>query len=240
MKIWLTQSAGALRELEPALRRRGYEVYRRPLIATRSASGEDLLTALATLRDCRWLLFTSPAAVTAFSSAGAMPSGDVLIGAVGAGTATALQAAGMTPEIVAQGDAASLAATFLTHPLAGGGVGWPSGDRALKTLPAALEAGGHKVVTATVYRTVTLDNPGSRRLCTDLDVVFVASPSAAEALPDGLFKATVVAIGNTTAAALRARGKDCVQAGMPTVASIVACIEGDVVSSGLIGGHGSG
>src|SRR5690606_38022387 len=117
-----------------ALKRRGHEVYRWPLVATERVNPQALDTARSALRDCRWLLFTSPAAVGAYLSEAASPkagiAGEVIIGAVGPGTAAALAAAGVTPAIVADGTAASLAAAYLAHPRAGGVVGLPCGDLA--------------------------------------------------------------------------------------------------------------
>src|SRR5690606_4771860 len=87
MKIWLTQSSAALTDLQPALQRRGHEVYRWPLVATERVNPQALDTARSALRDCRWLLFTSPAAVGAYLSEAASPkagiAGEVIIGAVG-------------------------------------------------------------------------------------------------------------------------------------------------------------
>lgn len=229
MKIWLTQSSSAFTELQPALQQQGHEVYRRPLVATARVNPQALDAALSTLRDCRWLLFTSQAAVMAYRSVAALSAtalsaaGEVIVGAVGPGTAAALVAADMPPAIVADGTATSLAAAFLAHPLASGGVGLPCGDRALPTLSQALKAGGHRVVTAVVYHTVSLEPPSEPGSLDDLDAVFVASPSAAQALPEDLPEVTVVAIGATTAAAVKGRGRACYQATAPTVAALVDC-----------------
>jgi len=152
---------------------------------------------------------------------------------VGPGTATALLDAGAAPELIGDGDAASLAAAFLGHPLAAGPVGLALGDRALGTLRDALEASGHQVVTATVYRTESLPVPAACSRLASADAVLLASPSAVTVLYDpldGLLPGlpgppTIIAIGPTTAAAVRATGRRCLQASEPTAAAIVACIE---------------
>ena len=233
MRVWLTQSEHALAGLAPALAGLGHEVLRWPLVQTQSLDTAAVRAAAEPLLGCRWLLFTSPAAVRAWREAGlplrsSPPTGSQvsgqLLGAVGPGTAAALEAAGATPDLVGDGDAASLAAMFLAQPQAAGPIGLPSGDRALSTLRDALEAGGHQVVTATVYRTETQAALPSA-LPVAPDVVLLASPSAVAGLPAGVAEpAVLIAIGATTAAAVRATGRGCLQAAEPTVAGVVKVV----------------
>lgn len=220
----MTQSEHALAGLEPALADLGHEVFRWPLVRTRPLEAAEVRAAAEPLQGCRWLLFTSPAAVRAWRESGLPLSGGPLLGAVGPGTAAALEAAGLTPDLVGGGDAASLAAAFLAHPLAADPVGLPAGDRALGTLRDALVASGHQVVTATLYRTETLAAPSARSLPAAPDAVLLASPSAVAALRGGLADAALIAIGPTTAAAVRATGRSCLQATEPTVEAVVACL----------------
>ncbi|HZJ08684.1 MAG TPA: uroporphyrinogen-III synthase [Trueperaceae bacterium] len=246
MRILLTQSEHALRGLEPALLGLGHEVVRWPLIRTVPLTDLGTRSQAGALAACRWLLFTSIASVEAWAGArqrglmlsasgqaGSGQAGSVqtgrggqLYGAVGPGTAAALRTVGITPTLVAGGDASSLAAEFLAHPRARSPIGLPLGDRASSTLRATLERSGHDVVTAILYRTETLAPPDLAAPDTAPDVVVLASPSAVSALPNDIAPATIfVAIGNTTATAVRAGGRRCRQAAAPTVAGVVECLE---------------
>lgn len=258
MRVWLTQSQHALEDLEPALTSLGHEVFRWPLVRTTALDPQGVRGAALALHGSRWLLFTSPTAVRAWSGAGLPLAEGPLLGAVGPGTAAALADAGAAPDVVGSGDAASLAAAFLAHPSVASPVGLPLGDRALSTLRDALEAGGHQVVTATLYRTEGLSAPAAAALPAMADAVLLASPSAVSALygthsggsagareagPSGSpvgdpadgspDEPVIIAIGPTTAAAVRATGRRCLQAEEPTVAAVVACIE--QVSEGAAG-----
>ena len=231
----LTQSEHALLDLEPALLGMGHEVLRWPLIRTVPLAPPALRAAASRLRACRWLLFTSPAAVRAWClrpTGSTTPHDEPLLGAVGPGTAAALKAAGLPALLTAEGDAVSLANAFLAHPLAAGPVGLPVGDRALDTVRDSLTAGGHEVVTAVVYRTETLPAPPPGKLSPPPDVVFLASPSAVAELPAQLSaNTTLVAIGSTTAAAVRATGRNCRLACAPTVNAALAVITGTTVAA---------
>lgn len=232
MRVWLTQSQDALVGLEPALAGLGHEVLRWPLIGTVALEAAAVRTAAEPLLRCRWLLYTSPASVRAWHASGLPPVGIQRIGAVGPGTAAALEAAGARPDLIGGGDAVSLAAAFLAHPHAAGPVGLPVGDRAFAHLRDALEAGGYQVVTAIVYRTETLAAPEASRVRAAPDAVLFASPSAVTALSGtlsddltrSLAAATFIAIGPTTAAALRATGRPCLQASAPTIEAVLACL----------------
>lgn len=236
MKAMLTQSEHSLSDLEPALLARGHEVLRWPLVRTVPLEPAALRSAANELSACRWLLFSSPAAVRAWREVpaeqsaepgGRAPSGP-LIGAVGPGTATALALAGLTPTLIGAGDAVSLAKLFVAHPLAAGPVGLPAGDRALDTLGRRLVACGHQVVTTVVYRTETLPAPLPAESSPGTgapDVVLLASPSAVSALPARLAASSaLVAIGRTTAAAVRATGRDCHVASAPTVEAVLEAL----------------
>lgn len=222
MRVLLTQSEHALGGLEPALLVLGHEVVRWPLIRTVPLADARARAQAGALGECRWLLFSSIAAVAAWVSSGQEPRAGQLYGAVGPGTAAALRAVGIIPTLVAGGDALSLAADFLAHPVATGPVGLPLGDRSSATLRVALEGCGYEVVTAVLYRTETLVPPAFDSPASYPDAVVLASPSAASALPAAIAShAVLVAIGDTTAAAVQACGGRCLSASSPTVAGVV-------------------
>jgi uroporphyrinogen-III synthase len=253
MRIVLTHAAGRFEGLAAALQRRGHTVAQAPLIATRPRTGDDVRAAAAALLALPWLLFTSRSAVEAWSAlavgwqpAGA-PATDAppaagpadaapLLGAVGRPTASALRAAGAEPALVAERSsrAAGLADAFLRHPQAAGPVGLPQGDRALPTLRRALERAGFETRPLVLYETVTqpwsgdageADGPVPERTA-DPELVVLASPSAADALPSGVAAhAALVAIGPTTAAALARRGLACRQARSPSVGGVLDAVD---------------
>ncbi len=163
------------------------------------------------------------------------------LGAVGRPTASALRAAGAEPALVAERSsrAAVLADAFLRHPQAAGPVGLPQGDRALPTLRRALERAGFETRPLVLYETVTQPWSGDAgdadaghadarapERASEPELVVLASPSAADALPQAIAAhATLVAIGPTTAAALERRGLACRQARSPSVGGVLAAVD---------------
>ncbi|MEZ4586734.1 MAG: uroporphyrinogen-III synthase [Gemmatimonadales bacterium] len=90
---------------------------------------------------------------------------------------------------------------------AGGPVGFARGDRAGAALPRTLAAGGVEVRTAVAYRTLAASRETLEALC-GVDLIVVASPSAARVLAKNALMLPIVAIGPTTARAARTRGLD--------------------------------
>jgi len=252
MRIVLTHAAGRFEGLAAALQRRGHTVAQAPLIATRPRTGEDVRAAAAALLALPWLLFTSRSAVEAWSAlavgwrpadgpTAAAPTDAPRLGAVGRPTASALRAAGAEPALVAERSsrAAGLADAFLRHPQAAGPVGLPQGDRALPTLRRALEHAGFETRPLVLYETVTQPWSGDAgdadagdadaqapERASEPELVVLASPSAADALPQAIAAhATLVAIGPTTAAALERRGLACRQARSPNVGGVLAAVD---------------
>lgn len=222
MRILLTQSEHSLSGLEPALLALGHEVVRWPLIRTVPQTDAATGAHVGRLAACRWVLFSSIAAVESWAASRPKAFGGQLYGAVGPGTAAAISAFGYTPTLVARGDARSLANEFLAHPQAAGPVGLPLGNRSSMTLPRRLERAGYEAVVAVTYRTELLAPPEMHSVGDQPDAVVLASPSAASALPSALARSTLlVAIGETTAAALRASGRTCLCASTPTVAGVL-------------------
>ncbi len=222
MKIALTQSRGRLTGLEQALRSRGYEVVRSPLLRTEPLLNAQVKDRASNLLRCSWLLFTSPAAVEAWHSLGLSMNVQPCIGVVGKATARRVRGFGGRVRLVAEpATAEGLAEVFLQDPGAASPVGLLRGDRALPTLQLLLEKSGFEVQPVVVYRTVLM--PWT---VADVEVVVVASPSAVEALPDSIAsKVRLIAIGPTTATTVREMGWSCIQAASPEVAAVVSALE---------------
>ena len=254
MKIVLTHAPGRFEGLDVGLRRRGHTVVHAPLIATLPRTGEEVRAAAQALLALPWLLFTSRSAVEAWSALevgwqapGEPPGGAPRVGAVGRKTASALRAAGVEPALVAEraSRAAGLADVFVQHPAAASPVGLPQGDRALPTLRRALERAGFEARPLVLYETVTQPWPGDATggesatadaatgetppadaAAYGAELVVLASPSAADALPAEVARhATLVAIGPTTAAALERRGLSPRQARAPSVGGVLEEVE---------------
>lgn len=220
MRVALTCSEGRLRGLAESLSAQGFQVRYHPLIRTEPLEDPKLRQAARQLARCPWLLFSSVTAVAAWQRLGAGFSPRV--GAVGRATAAALRRAGAPVQLVGEPqNAQGLAERFLASPQAAAPVGLPRGDRALPTLERLLETGGFETRPLTIYRTVRCDAEGL-----DADIVILASPSAAEALPETLARrAQLIALGPSTAQALAARGLSCLQAARPDAEAVLRAIQ---------------
>ena len=101
-----------------------------------------------------------------------------------------------------------------------GAVGLPRGNRSLKTLQERLGAHGVETSAVTIYETRTCDWRAG-----EVDAVILASPSAAEALPDEVGKhAKLISIGPSTSRAVERRGWRCVQAETPSTEAVLRTI----------------
>jgi uroporphyrinogen-III synthase len=221
MRVVVTASRGRLEGVETALGALGHDAVRRPLTET-----ETILNPVATasLKDLGWWLFPSRTAVAA-ALANALHPGAARIAAVGPGTARDLESAGFRVAVVASpATAEGLAAAVLAHPFgptAGDVVGAVQGDRARGALRCALSGRRVGLISAVLYRSRTLRWEPSG----EVDVVVLASPSATRALPaEVLSTAHLIAIGPTTAAALRSRGLDPLEAAAPSVAGVLEAV----------------
>ena len=223
MRVILTHGQESLPGLPERLKSAGVTTLHHPLITTVTPPDTDLRPHAQALLSCRWLLFASRSSVTAWASSG-VGFGKCLIGAVGAGTAQALQAAGATVTLVPTNQtAAGLAAAFLAHPDAASPAGLVQGNRARPTLKQHLQTAGINVKTLVVYETHslpwTLDDVNAR------DIVVLASPSAFEGLPAQVAKTVMlVAIGPVTSAAIKAAGYKVTQAAQPSSDGVFASI----------------
>lgn len=233
MKVLLTQGRGRLEALENALRTRGDEVVRRPLIAVVPRGDATTRATARRLLRHPWLLFASRSAVEAWRGLGlplpAAPHGPRL-GAVGTGTAAALVDAGTTVDLVAgTATAAGLADAFLARADAAGPVGLPRGDRSRDTLERRLREAGLDVDPLVLYETRPRPWTGDA----DADAIVVASPSAAASLPtDPAPAGALIAIGPVTGAALRERGFDPFIAARPDAPAVLASLDAARASTG--------
>ncbi len=228
MRVALTHARGRFEALPEALGRAGLTAIEAPLLSTRPRAGTELRASAEALLDLPWLLVTSRSTVEAWAALG-LPwqrAGRPRIGAVGPGTAAALEAAGARPTLVAEpATAAGLAEAFCARRDAAGPVGLPQGNRARPGLARALAGAGFEPRTLVVYDSLTLPWPEG----VAADLVVLASPSAARALPEAVgaalgARARLVAIGPATARAIHARGWRCRRATEPTPAAIVAAV----------------
>ena len=217
----LTHSEGRLEGLADALGAHGLTVTHHPLIETVFLPDEQVRADAEALLGAAWLLFTSRTAVRAWAALelpldGATPQ----LGAVGRRTADDLRELGGRVGLEAQPpNAEGLLGTFLSNVSAPVTVGLPCGEGALGTLETGLTRAGFTVRKAVLYRTETRPLPE-----TDADVVVLASPSAVTALPGSLTNMRLVALGPSTARAVRERGLHAVESRAPNLTSITEAV----------------
>ena len=235
MKVALTQSEGRLAGLAEELSAQGHEVVRQPLIQTKPLVNEEVRGQAEELLSYTWLLFTSPSAVEAWHAL-SLPLHNIepRIGVVGEKTAQAVRSFGGEVTLIGEPqNAEGLADTFLREvdlqevdlQEVQQMVGLPRGERALKTLQMRLEARGVQTLSVTVYQTVTCSWQ-----IEEVDAVVLASPSAAEALPEEVGgRARLISLGPSTSAAITERGWRCVQAETPSTEAILELFEREVV-----------
>ena len=215
--IALTQSLGRLEALEPALRTRGFEILRIPLVRT-----VTLQVNLEPLDACAWWLISSVATVESLEFLGADFS-KYRFAALGRATAEAIRVAGGRVELIApEGNAASLAQQFLNLERTDRPVGLPLGDRALSTLNDELTRAGITTRTLRVYSSQSNPWPSG---VPQPDLIVLASPTATQALPEQVAtRARLIALGPTTAASIRTRGWTCRVAGEPSTQALLELI----------------
>jgi uroporphyrinogen-III synthase len=201
-RIVLTRQAESNRPWAARLRAAGHAVLELPLVRFR----ELAVTAEPPATD--WLLFTSPQGVRAFTAAG-LTVGEARVAALGTGTTAALAAAGLTDDLeLATRDGAELAAAFSARVTAPATVLLPGPRKRLTEPRATLEAAGFTVSELALYETeVVPADDLTAAPWAEGDIVFFCSPSAVRAFT-GAWDArpACVAIGETTADALRAAG----------------------------------
>jgi len=170
-----------------------------------------------------WILFTSPQGVKAFHETG-LSAGTARIGALGAGTAASLAAAGLCDDLgVRTVDGAEFAQAFLARAPQPGRVLLPGPARRLAEPRASLTAAGFEVRELPLYQTTPL---GAGELpdvdFTPGDIVFFCSPSTVRAFTGSWTeRPRCVTIGETTAQAARAAGFETAVAATPDLSSMV-------------------
>jgi uroporphyrinogen-III synthase len=218
MNVVLTHSNNRFEILQTALEQRGFSVLHHPLIRTQAILNVNLEPIL----DCEWWLFTSVAAVEALRASGLLIGRKVA--AVGVATAQALRQAGANVAFMAiGGNSDSFAKEFLaykpTSPIAVIG-----GDHSLMTLPNALRAAHLEVRFLEVYR--TFSNSWDDFVGSEHHAIVLMSPSAVNVIPEHVARGSdLVALGQTTAASILARGWTCVVAQKPEMAAVIEVLE---------------
>ena len=207
----------------------GFRVLHWPTI--RTAPPEDpgpLEAALAELEDYDWAVFTSPRAAAAV--AGLEPPPALSVAAVGEATADALAEVGWVVDLVPDTQTGEALVVALAEAGVGEGdrVLFPASAIARDTVPDGLERLGADVTEVVAYRTepAPLDVASCRTALESgaVEVLTFTSPSTVQnlraALGPRLFalaarRARAVAIGPTTAEAVRAAGFDDVVVAEP-------------------------
>jgi uroporphyrinogen-III synthase len=192
-----------------------------PLIsAVPIATPEEIVRGAAELRSAgepRWVAFTSATAVRLVVGAAGLEALDgMLVAAVGPATASVLEDAGRTPDLVATDrDAAGLAAAMLELGMAGATVWFPAAEGASDRLVEALREQGATAAVQPIYRTVMPEAAPERlraAMHERVDAITLTSGSTARhlasilgggSLPAGI---SIVCIGDETAAEARAGG----------------------------------
>ena len=153
--------------------------------------------------------------------------GEFVIGAVGRVTASYMtERLGVKPDLVGPGSAAGFAE--LTSSLQGASALYPASDRADDGLGRALARQGIATAQVVSYSIVDrqLSSPQAARV-TSADAVVIASPSAAASLATSIDPAlwpSVVVLGERSARAVRAVGREVTVASEASVAGVVAAL----------------
>ena len=225
----MTRAREDVASLERALQAQGVRPVATPLLRFALLDPAPLVRLIAGPRTYDWLVCTSRHAVEqleaacAFAGVKANDGRFVRVGAVGHGTARALESLGVTVDLVPQvSDAAHLARTMLGLPDATGAgaaspprVLFPRARAARETLPTLLREARWIVDDVACYETLACTDGGSQ--LTEalaqglLGAVTLASGSASRAMaslvPTSLWAAArLVSIGPTTTAAAHAAG----------------------------------
>ena len=222
MKVLLTHAPGTLTDLQGRLEDQGHEVQHTPLIRIEPRLDDGTHRHAEALLDDPWILFTSRAAVKAWKAL-ELPLVGPRLGAVGRATKRSLEEAGGRVDVVGFPERAEgLAVAFMRHPHARGPVGLPQGSLARTTLADSLHDSGHTVHPVTLYDTHVKDWPEGLTP----DVIVVASPSAASAVPDEMLRrCTLVAIGSMTGGAIMERGVMPVVATQPNTQGLYEAVQ---------------
>lgn len=229
----LTRSAERNAPLRAALEARGMTVLDLPCFRTEPVRDANALArAVAGVGERDLLVLTSAAAAAAVAAALGPSRDRVPVAAIGDATAAAARGSGLRVTFVAtRPDGATLAAEL---PIPAGEVVLARSDRAARELPEIIAARGARVREIDAYRTVpgVTGDVAAAELALERGraIVLLASPSAVEGLLGAIpiyrvRRATLVAIGPTTATAIRSRlGTDPLVAAGPELESLVDAV----------------
>lgn len=220
LRVVVTGSHSLNRKLGAMLRVRGARVIECPMVAIRYACDEAARRAwLDGLESYDWIVFASVHGMRGFLRAMRGGGGDLRrlagarIAAVGRATAAALRRAGLRADLVPMVQTAAGLVSELKGDVAGRRVLLPCGDMARKELAEGLSAAGARVERAVVYQNKRVATSASvlQQLREGIEVIVFASPTAVERFGElgiGFDQAMVACMGPTTAAALRAGGRE--------------------------------
>jgi len=224
-RIALTGPSGRNEELAAAIAAEGGIALVHPLIAyDRVGASPETDAALGRMARYDWLVFTSATAVEFFHQLPGVAGATSLPGlaAVGPATAQAVRAMLGPPALVSAAQTGEGLAAELLAAGAAERVLLPASDIASPRLARELRGAGVAVDSLTVYRTVAA--PGASGLVDAIgagivDVILLASPSAARALADAVSRADggrelvppVICIGPST-------GEESVRLGLEVAA----------------------
>ncbi|WP_157773365.1 uroporphyrinogen-III synthase [Brachybacterium vulturis] len=228
--VLVTRPAGRGATLLDLLRAAGIEAEHHPLLELVPAADEELAAARALLTGggCTHLVVTSRTVAELLAPVEVAP--EIAVVAVGEGTAEALRAIGIRPDLVAAGSGADLVAQMPAAP-AGASVLFPASSAAARTVPEGLRAKGYAVREVTAYRPAPLDPPPEVRAglaaggygALVLTSSMIARRAAALGVHPGI---PIVSIGRPTSRAADAAGLSVAQqAAETTDAALVAAVQ---------------
>ena len=233
--VVVTRAEDADGPLSRELRGLGLEVLLWPAVSVSAADPAPLAHALAEVHSFSWIVFASRHAVEAVLAQLPAPPAGLRVAAIGQASAQVLRQRGWNVDLVPdEASAAALVAAFGAQQLAPGTqVLYPASSRALPIIAAGLTQLGARVRQVEAYRTEgrALDVAECHAWIERDGVAAVtfASPSAVTELARALgpqdfhrllSQAAAVAIGSTTARALKARGHPAVVAPTATLAGL--------------------
>lgn len=230
VRVVVTTAADALPGLEAALPA-SFAVRRHPLLM--SCPTDDPTALARALAAGPWdaIACTSPRGAVHLAAVAASVGGG-MIWAVGAGTARALEAAGLAPHVAPGGDAETSAAEQLAAAMLGAGLRGRvlliAGDPHRPELAARLADAGIAVTTVVVYRTRPADDVELLAALDRAQLLVIGSPTLVAALAaqgDEARMPGYVALGATTADACRTAGLPLVAvAAQPSVAGVAEAV----------------
>lgn len=188
MRVVVTRAGKGNEPLASLLRAEGFEVLECPLVAIEPIAGPPIRAA-----GYDWVVLTSRVAVELLLERleGPLPP----VAAIGPGTAEALRARGIEPQLVAEQSTQEGLVAALPQPA--GRVLFPGAEGARDVLTRELRA-----TLVPLYRTV----PIRPQLLPEGDLVLLASPSAARSLAALRLDLPCASIGPATSAEARACG----------------------------------